>query len=301
MRLRVLFVTWPLAGLLITACGSDPGPRAIDPGDDPGSSDTAMPLAVPAAEGEVHGFGLVMDTGTGPEFCLGGVAESYPPQCGGPPVEGFAWAEQNGMFEQQGETRWGSFALTGTFDGTTFTVTRPAVPGALYDTIADEPDEDPLATPCPEPEGGWAVTDPARTDRASMEAVFANASRRDDYAGAWMDQSPNPTDPESDPEGMNDPALTIVNVAVTGDPEAAEADLREVWGGMLCVSRAEHTEAELRAIQRELGSLPGLLSSGTGRDRVRVEVVFDDGTLQEWADRTYGDGVVVVSSALSPS
>lgn len=310
MRLRVLTVLLPVAGLMIAACGSDPGPRAIDPVDDPGGSDSApptaapttMPTTVPAADGEVHGFATVMDTGTGPELCLGGVAESYPPQCGGPPIEGFDWAEQDGMFDQEGETRWGLFSLTGTFDGTTFTVTRPAVPGALYDTIAEEPDEDPWVTPCPEPEGGWQVVDPARTDQASMEAAFADAAQRDDYAGAWMDQTPNPADPRTDPESaMNDPALTIVNVAVTGDPAAAEADLREVWGGMLCVSRAEHTEAELSRIQQELGALPGMLSSWTGHDRVQVEVVFDDGTLQAWVDETYGAGVVEVSSALRPT
>ncbi|MDP3890348.1 hypothetical protein [Nocardioides sp.] len=310
MRLRVLTVLLPVAGLLLAACGSDPGPRAIDPVDDPGGSDTAaappaapttMPTSVPASDGEVHGFATVMDTGTGPELCLGGVMESYPPQCGGPRIEGFDWADQDGMFDQEGEIRWGLFALTGTFDGTTFTVTRPAVPGALYDPIAEEPDEDPLTTPCPEPEGGWQVVDPARTDQASMEAVFAEASRLDDYAGAWMDQSPNPADPTSDPEAMNDPTLVIVNVTVTGDPAAAEADLREVWGGMLCVSRAEHTEAELSGIQQELGELPGLLSSWSGRDRVHVEVVFDDGSLQAWVDETYGDGVVVVSSALRPA
>jgi hypothetical protein len=31
---------------------------------------------------------------------------------------------------------------------------------------------------------------------------------------------------------------------------------------------------------------------------VLVDVVYDDGTLQAWTDATYGENVVVVSSAL---
>ena len=38
---------------------------------------------------------------------------------------------------------------------------------------------------------------------------------------------------------------------------------------------------------------------GEGSDgHVLVDVYYDDGTLQEWADATYGAGVVLVSSAL---
>jgi hypothetical protein len=41
------------------------------------------------------------------------------------------------MFEQQGDVRWGQFAVTGTWDGTRFTVTE-AVPAALYDPMVPE-------------------------------------------------------------------------------------------------------------------------------------------------------------------
>ena len=41
------------------------------------------------------------------------------------------------MFEQQGDVRWGTFAVTGTWDGTAFTVTD-AIPGALYDPAMPE-------------------------------------------------------------------------------------------------------------------------------------------------------------------
>jgi len=38
----------------------------------------------------------------------------------------------------------------------------------------------------------------------------------------------------------------ILNVSVTEGLEAAEAALRKVRGGAVCVSRAPHTQAELR-------------------------------------------------------
>ena len=35
-----------------------------------------------------------------------------------------------------------------------------------------------------------------------------------------------------------------------------------------------------------------------GDNLVVVDVVHDDGSLQDWADATYGENVVIVSSAL---
>jgi hypothetical protein len=185
--------------------------------------------------------------------------------------------------------------VTGRFDGTTLTVTG-AVPAALYDPAAESPVD--FSTPCPEPDGGWRVLDPEKTTAATFEQVFQTASELDGYGGAWMDQSRNPADPQGSPEQMNDPALSIVNVKVTGDTAAAEQLLREVWGGMLCVTTAQHTEAELTRISHELSDLPGMLYSDGQLDRVEVSVVYDDGSLQSWADATYGVGLVRVASAL---
>ena len=128
------------------------------------------------------------------------------------------------------------------------------------------------------------------------------ASRLEDYAGAWVDQTINPAydDPDDvDKElAMNDPTKLVINVQVTGDPAAAEAELRRIWGGALCVTRAEHTERELRAIQDQAMELPGFLSGGSGFDRVDVEVLYDDGSIKAWADGEYGAGLVRVTSAL---
>ena len=88
---------------------------------------------VPPPEGEVVGVGTVMDTGQGdPELCLGAIAESYPPQCSGIPITNWDWAPVEDTFESSGTTRWGSYAVTGTYDGKTFTVTQdPVSLGAL--------------------------------------------------------------------------------------------------------------------------------------------------------------------------
>lgn len=130
-----------LAALLLalTACGSESGASATDPSE-------AMPTEVPAASGPVTTRGIitVMDTGR-PELCLGPIAESWPPQCGGPPIDGWDWADHDGMFERQQEIRWGQFVVTGTWDGTTLTYVS-AIAGALYDAMPEEP-----STP-PEPE-----------------------------------------------------------------------------------------------------------------------------------------------------
>jgi hypothetical protein len=197
------------AALLLTAalaaCGSDGGATATDPGASGSTAD--RPAAAPAASGPVHTAGLVtvMDTGT-PEVCLGPVAESYPPQCSGPELIGWDWADHEGAFDKQGAVRWGQFALTGTWDGTSLTPTD-AIPAALYDSVLPE------------------------------EPTFPVPTKR------------------------------------LGD-------------------------AELEAIRRSVGDLPGAEGAYVDGPRVLVDVAYDDGSLQDWADAAYGEGVVVLHSML---
>jgi hypothetical protein len=146
-----------------------------------------------------------MDTGT-PEVCLGPVAESYPPQCSGPELVGWDWADHDGMFERQGQIRWGQFALTGTWDGERLTATD-AIPAALYDALPAE----------------------------------------------------EPTYPEP----------------------AAQPD-----------------ESELEEARGDVADLPGAQGAYVDGPRVLVDVTYDDGSIQDWADAAYGEGVVVVHSML---
>lgn len=201
------------AAVLLAACGSGADddiardPAAEAPASPAPGAITSAPTSVPAADGRVQTAGLVtvMDTGR-PEVCLGPVAESYPPQCGGPALLGWDWAAHP-MHENQGDVTWGSFHLTGTWDGTSFTV-QEAIPAALYDQMAPEP-----STP----------------------------------------------------------------------PAPAQ----------------ERPEAELQAIAEELGrTLPGAQGAYTLDGHVFLEVIYDDGSIQAWADEVYGANVVVVHQQL---
>lgn len=121
----------PLLLLALAGCGDADGTTATDSPDD-------RPTAVPAAPGSVstRGLAMVMDTGE-PELCLGPVAESWPPQCGGPAIDGWDWDEHQGMYESEGKIRWGQFALTGTWDGTTFGY-QSAVAAPVYDVMPED-------------------------------------------------------------------------------------------------------------------------------------------------------------------
>ncbi|WP_210438734.1 hypothetical protein [Nocardioides xinjiangensis] len=268
----------------LAACSTEEDMRAVDAAaedvstSDDSSDAPADGVPSPVPEGRVRTTGLVtvLDSGEGPELCLGPVAESLPPQCGGPAVADFEWGDVGS--EQASGVTWGQYALTGTFDGTTFTVSD-AIPAALYDTVA-EPQEEPLAPACDDA----TTTDTAKSTPEDMDATLAAASALPTYATAWLSGN-------------------TINVAVTGDPEGAEAELRRTWGGMLCVTTVDRTEADLDAINRELQAALGeqLLTSGSfAPDSLDAHVVFDDGSIQEWADATWGEGLVRVSSALEP-
>lgn len=265
-----------------TACSTEAEMRAVDPsgsGDPAGSAAAPSgqaPTPVPDGEVRTRGLVTVLDDGAGPELCLGAVAESYPPQCGGPALEDFDFGDVGA--EQAAGVTWGQYALTGTFDGTTFTVTD-AIPAALYDAMA-EPEQDPLAAACDDA----TTTDTARATPEDMDATLAAASALPTYATAWLSGD-------------------TINVAVTEDAEGAEAELRRTWGGMLCVTTVERTEADLNQVNQELQAALGdqLLTSGSfAPDSLDAQVVFDDGSTQDWVDETYGDGLVTISSALVP-
>lgn len=203
-----------LAALLLSfsACGSGSDDVARDTGGAADSPTAPATPEVPVPDGLVRTRNLatVMDKGS-PELCLGPIAESYPPQCGGPAIANWDWSEHGqDMFDQQGDIRWGTYLVTGRWDGTSFEVTE-TVPGALYDPASPEP------TPTPTP-------------------------------------------------------------------------------------ATEYTDRELLEIANELtDSLPGVQGAygGEGTDgHVLADVIYDDGSLQAWADERYGAGVVLVSSAL---
>ena len=150
----------------------------------------------------------VLEEGDGPpELCLGGVAESYPPQCGGPEIAGWDWDALDGEESAQGTT-WGMYTVEGTWDGETFGFTE---------------------------------------------------------AGAA------PDDPSAPPD---DPRLAPDNAGAAGAGSDAVELQNEVYD--------------------DLGGLSGWAENGY----VWVTVVYDDGSIQRYADETYGTDTVAVLSAL---
>jgi len=274
-------VRWPIAPivlclLLLGACGD--------------STVTESQLS-----GRYEADTTVLDAGEGPALCLGGIATSLPPRCGGVPVLGWDWSEVSGE-QRRGGVTWGEYHVEGTYDGTTFTLLeagppqpRPEEPGDLF------------AAPCPEPEGGWVDTDPSSTKDSDRTAAMGVAEAIDSYAGLWIDYLKDPIDEQK-------PGSYILVVGFTDDPQLHEAAIREVWGGPLCLTSFEYTFEELRRAQHDLGNGGAerfgiqMLSSGIDvmDNRVDVEAVVFDPSMQTALDQEYVPGMVHVEPALQP-
>lgn len=134
LRHRTAAVLLAASALLLTACAGGPGAGVAS--DDAAGLADAWPMP---PEGDVVAQGTVLDAGDGLELCLGAVAESFPPQCSGIPLAGWSWDGVDGAETASGVT-WGAYAVQGTYDGTTFTITQPPLMLALYDPM-------PLADP----------------------------------------------------------------------------------------------------------------------------------------------------------
>lgn len=289
----------------VTACGSSSPDDANDPAADAPATSAPTPGA---PDGKVTGLGMVIDQGDGAQLCLGPIAESYPPQCKGFPLEGWDWSGRDD-FEDISGVKFAMYAVTGTFDGTSMTVTDEPIAAALYDPMPDPSAARATGTPCPVPDGGWVISNRAKSNANALERAERTAAQLDGYVTNWNDQfsgldiavseetEPDP-DPDMGDDGSLDPLKLVLNVQVTGDVDVATQLMRTVWGGALCVSNPQHTEAELTEISDSLADAPGVTDALPQYDRVVVNVLYDDGSLQQWADDTYGENTVVVISSL---
>jgi hypothetical protein len=284
----------PLAAGLLALAGcadpdADPAEAGADPADAGAGDQQRYEVAATVLESPEHG----------PQLCSA-VEESLPPHCGGPDIVGWDWETVEA--ESAGGTTWGEYVLVGTWDGERFTLTDPAVAGD-GSRVPDE-DEDPFASPCPAPDGGWQPVDPATATEGALEEALARAATAPDYAGAWVDQSYLADVDEADIEELgNDPTRLVLNLQFTGDLAEREQWIREVWGGALCVTGAAHTEAELRDIQQQVHEdLPDVQSSGVDvvANVVTAQVFVATPELQQQVDDAYGEGTVVLDGWLTP-
>lgn len=255
----------------------------------------SRPASTPTSSGRYEANATVLDDGDGPELCLGAIAESLPPQCGGMSINAWNWDSVEGEQTASGVT-WGEFHVVGIYDGSSFTIERAGPPEAV------PPDDgDPFATPCPEPADGWTSSGPATSDK-DLNAAMRVAEGIPTYAGLWIDQLGEPVE-------FAEPGPMVLNVAFTGEPESHEEALRDAWDGPLCLVTFEHTFRELRRVQDELSdggaALAGLellfSSVDVMTNQVEVGVIVASPEAERALDRTYGAGTVRVTSALRPA
>jgi hypothetical protein len=289
MRWNAAIVALAMA---LTACAAEPAELAArsTAGGAPTAGGTSGPdtrytASLTVLEGQGHG----------PQLCEV-VAISNPPQCGGPDVVGWSW--DSVPHESLSGVRWGWYEVVGTWDGSRLTLTEPPREPTAPDGVPPASRDD-LKSPCPEPEGGWRAIEPDRTTQKAMERAIERASEVKAFAGAWIDShflgSHFPTD-------SDEPMNVVLNLRFTGDPQSREAWIREVWGGPLCLSRAERDLGELTAIQARVASEKGVISTSTGEARgmVRVRLWLATDELRERLDREHGKGAVQVESVLRP-
>lgn len=300
MNLRLLALAGAFA--LTAGCGTVAASGQPNAGSEPTPTRTLppMPTEIPAAATLVRNRGAVtvLQGDGAPVLCLGGVRESLPPQCDGPVLVGWDWSEYPGTYEEASGVRWGEYQVFGHFDGEKFTVKDASVTVKYPEAMASYASRRP---PCPAPDGGWRPIDESKATSDSLSAALETAAQLPGYAEAWWSPERNLA------LGTGDAAeVDVLSVRVTEDLEGAESELRKTWGGALCVAEATHSLAELEVIRQQVTDLPGLLTAGVSQDsgisavEVEVTAIYDDGTLQDWADAAYGPDVVYISSALVP-
>lgn len=268
--------------LLLTACG---GQTVNLPIAQPQPTPSPVNLVKDDYQGRFRVLATVLaNQHHGPQLCQA-VAESLPPQCGGPDIVGWKW---DGLaHESVSGTKWGSFILTGTFDGKSFTLTEPAkTDDGSFKPFERKPD---FTSPCP---GPLAPVDLTKATDDALQATNALVAGDADFGGLWIDQN----------TGQNDPAKLVLNIRFTKDLTRHETEIRKVWGGALCLSLARHTEAELRRIQDEVTDEAGMSWTSTDVVTGTVEIgvfVAREGRQRE-LDSKYGVGLVTLYGTLQP-
>jgi hypothetical protein len=235
------------------------------------------------------------DRDGGPELCLGAVADSYPPQCGGPPIRGWRWADVPDE-GRAGGTVWGEYELVGTYERGVFTVLRAGRSRRAQPVVGP----DPSAPPCAAPGGGWRAADPAAASDARLRMAIRRAQAQPDSAGAWVFYLVPPSDPP-------DPRTTGIVAAFTGDLARHRRELERVWGGALCVVGRERRLRALRWIASDVHRRAAVLrlellgsTVDVFANRVTIDVVTIDAEGRRALADRYGAGAVHAIPALRP-
>jgi len=219
------------------------------------------------------------------ELCPG-VLTSMPPQCSGPAIRNWRWADVEGSSSFSGVTS-GTYRVVGTYGDGRFTLTEKP-------TVATFPPAVSVGTTpgCPEPSGGWPT---ASVTFAQYQQFVAAAQSPSDFAGLWVHQLGPVANPGKD----------IYTLAYTGDIATHEAALRAIWPGPLCVVEHSRSLAQLQAVEAAVTSDPrGLVLISSAADQVRnvvtIEAILATRADQQKLDRRFGSGIVQITSWLQP-
>lgn len=302
---RMALVALATLTTALAACGTqvapsgDGAPSTHPPTTSPTSAVEAID---PSAELVVHGILMQSEPTAEVEICIGGVAESLPPQCSGPSLAGeFSW-DQVESRSQSGVT-WtdeGYYAVghytPGEAYGGTITLTRPVSADPPEDFTPPEAESSGFPQVCDDPTADVPDIDQsARTAGPDgfeeEQALQERLQTLEGYVTSWVsDGGP------------------LMNVVVNSDPEAARAALREVFTGPLCVVQRDlPSEQELLAAQEALNAEHQelqLLSSGSGGVTGLLEVhvtIADQATvdrIHELVSPWLTSEQVVIGSAL---
>lgn len=139
-RPHAAIASMALALLLLCGCAAaTPDAPSAGGTELPGSS---VDLDTIPAAGPVSSWATVLHPeGESPRLCLGGVYDSYPPQCDGPEIAGWDWDAVDAE-ESAGGVTWGAYAVTGGWDGLVFALTSAEASG-LYDVTPIDPRTNP--------------------------------------------------------------------------------------------------------------------------------------------------------------
>jgi hypothetical protein len=227
----------------------------------------------------------------GPEMCANSLT-SYPPQCGGLPVDGWDWEAVDNE-ESSGGTRWGVWQLTGTYRDGRLTLTGP--PEAAP----------PAADPEPEPEFGPACAEPDVVDPGHGMEAWSDAFR----GGSPFDPATKIALWVSDPAGGRTEVFVGNVIVRPGAAEQTRRTLRERgYGGRLCVVEQDSpTERQLLEVQDELAreearAVIGAVGSSHPDGRhgvVRAKVWVADEKVRGYVRSRWGD-LVDLTGLLQP-
>ncbi|MFD3439048.1 hypothetical protein ACFWU3_16255 [Streptomyces sp. NPDC058685] len=287
--LRAIGVLAALPALaLVTACGQEKTSNRTAPGA--ASSGTGRPQEYAVTTT------VLADASHGPQACHS-MRTKLPPTCGGPDIVGWDWDAVRSR--SAGGTRWGTYHLTGTWDGTRITLTEPAKnadPGDQPHSGTDDAHDMDFRTPCKTPPGGWKPSDPSKVSHAAEQRLQELLEQNPEYGGHWI----------SYPQGLGS-GRTVTVVTFTRDLPGNEREVRAVWGGPLCLLTVERSHQELRTVREDLvkrasAGTPGYLGVGSDprHNRVRLYVPVPSAHMQQELDRRYGKGAVGLEPWMNP-